>query len=220
VGVGLEADIVASTAPAATRRLGSLDARPAAHSRKADSTAASVASIVSSALTSASRRKRGTTNLDITLIEPGLRRRIARARVAHFATSDGIRPSVVPVCFVLLDETIYQAIDAKPKSVAPGRLRRVRNVRTNARAALLIDEYFENWRRLWWVLLHGRARIVDRGPERQRALAALRRKYPQYRTTTPLSPTALVIALDVRRLRQWSASSLDRRGARHRNRPA
>jgi PPOX class probable F420-dependent enzyme len=142
-----------------------------------------------------------------------LRRRIARARVAHFATSDAIRPSVVPVCFVLLDETIYQAIDAKPKSVAPSRLRRVRNVRTNARATLLIDEYFENWRRLWWVMLHGRARIVDRGPEQQRAIAALRRKYPQYRTTTPLASTALVIALDIRRLRQWSAQKRPTREA-------
>jgi PPOX class probable F420-dependent enzyme len=126
---------------------------------------------------------------------------------------------VVPVCFVLLGDTLYHAIDAKPKSVASGRLRRVKNVRANPTAALLIDHYVEDWRRLWWVLLHGRARLVEQGPEHRRAITALRRKYPQYRTTTPLAADALVIALDVRRLRHWQASHPARRGEARR-RPA
>jgi PPOX class probable F420-dependent enzyme len=158
-------------------------------------------------------------NLDTTLIDPGLRRRLTRARVGHLATSDGTRPTVVPVCFVLLGDTLYHAIDAKPKSVASGRLRRVKNVRANPTAALLIDHYVEDWRRLWWVLLHGRARLVEQGPEHRRAITALRRKYPQYRTTTPLAADALVIALDVRRLRHWQASHPARRGEARR-RPA
>jgi len=141
------------------------------------------------------------------MIDAGLRRRINRARVGHLATSDGSTPSVVPVCFVLVGETLYQAIDGKPKSVDPGQLRRVRNVRANPRAALLIDHYVEDWRRLWYVLLRGRARIIERGPEQQRAIIALRKKYPQYRTTVPLAPDALVIAIDVRRLRHWRVSS-------------
>jgi PPOX class probable F420-dependent enzyme len=152
------------------------------------------------------------------MIDAGLRRRINRARVGHLATSDGSTPSVVPVCFVLVGETLYQAIDGKPKSVDPGQLRRVRNVRANPRAALLIDHYVEDWRRLWYVLLRGRARIVDRGPEQQRAINALRKKYPQYRTTVPLAPDALVIAIDVGRLRHWRASSP--RGVPRPRRPA
>jgi PPOX class probable F420-dependent enzyme len=148
-----------------------------------------------------------------------LRRRITRARVGHLATSDGTRPTVIPVCFVLLGDTIYQAIDAKPKSVSPGQLRRVKNIQANPRAALLIDHYVEDWRRLWWVLLHGRARLVAPGPEQARAIAALRRKYPQYRTTTPLMPNALVIALAVRRQQHWQASRPVRRGG-ERRRPA
>jgi PPOX class probable F420-dependent enzyme len=87
----------------------------------------------------------------------------------------------------------------------------VKNIRANPEAALLVDQYLENWRRLWWVLIHGRARLVVPGPEQQRAIAALKRKYPQYRTTTPLAPDALVIALDVRRLRHWRASQPGRR---------
>ena len=150
-------------------------------------------------------------NLGTTLIDPGLRRRIARARVGHLATSDGTRPSVVPVCFVLLGDTIYQAIDAKPKSVGARRLRRVKNITANPEAALLVDHYLEDWRRLWWVLLRGRARIAVDILEQRRAIAALRRKYPQYRRTTPLAADALVIALDVRRLRHWRASRPVRR---------
>ena len=154
------------------------------------------------------------------MIDADLRRRIARARVGHLATSDGRVPSVVPVCFVLVGETLYQAIDGKPKSVDASRLRRVKNVRANPRAALLIDHYVEDWRRLWYVLLRGKARIIDRGPEQQRAIAALRKKYPQYRTTVPLAPDALVIAIDVRRLRHWRASSREPGRARRPGRPA
>jgi len=126
---------------------------------------------------------------------------------------------VVPVCFVLIGDTIYQAIDAKPKSVSAGQLRRVKNIRVNPVAALLIDHYVEDWRRLWWVLLRGRARVVANGAEQGRAIKALRRKYPQYQTSRPLAADALVIALDVRRLRHWRASRPVRRGE-GRRRPA
>jgi PPOX class probable F420-dependent enzyme len=149
------------------------------------------------------------------VIDAGLRRRLSRARVGYLATSDGSTPSVVPVCFVLLGETVYQAIDGKPKSVTPRQLRRVRNVRANPTAALVVDHYVEDWRRLWYVLLRGKARIVDDSVEQKRAILALRKKYPQYRTTVPLPEDALVIAIDVRRLRHWRSSSPGR-GRAHR----
>jgi PPOX class probable F420-dependent enzyme len=147
------------------------------------------------------------------VIDAGVRRRIARARVGHLATSDGLTPAVVPVCFVLLGETLYHAIDGKPKSARPDQLRRVKNLQANPRAALLVDHYVEDWRLLWYVLLRGKARLLYRGPEQQRAIIALRKKYPQYRTTVPLPAEALVIAIDVRRLRHWRASSAGHRRA-------
>jgi PPOX class probable F420-dependent enzyme len=136
-----------------------------------------------------------------------MRRKLGQARVGNFATSDGTRPSVIPVCFVLLGATIYHAIDAKPKGAEPLALRRVRNVVANPDSVLLVDHFEEDWRRLWWVLLRGQSRLLKDGPEHRRALAALKRKYPQYREGWRLEPEALVIALDVRRLQHWRSSS-------------
>ena len=86
------------------------------------------------------------------------------------------------------------------------KLRRVRNVRENPLASLLVDHYEENWRRLWFVLLEGRARVLLEATEQKRAIRALRRKYQQYRTTLPLASDAPVIALDVERVRLWQAT--------------
>jgi len=147
------------------------------------------------------------------VIDAGLRRRVGRVRVGHFATTDGREPALVPVCFVVLGDTVYHAIDAKPKSAAPGKLRRVRNVRGNRSAALLVDHYEDDWRRLWFVLMRGRARLIAKGVEHDRAIVALRRKYPQYRTLLPLQRDALIIALDLRRISHWRASSPGRRRA-------
>jgi len=124
----------------------------------------------------------------------------------------------VPVCFVLQDDTVYHAIDAKPKSTTPRRLRRVRNIEANPQAAFLVDDYVEDWRRLWYALFFGRARLLSRGAEHDRAIAGLKRKYPQYRRTLPLGAEALVIALDLQRLSHWQASSPAGRGAARRGR--
>jgi PPOX class probable F420-dependent enzyme len=148
----------------------------------------------------------------ISLISPSIRRRVARARVGHFATYGGERLGLVPVCFVLLDDTLYHAIDAKPKRVAGGDLVRVANVRANPKAVLLVDHYEEDWRRLWYALFRGHARIIERpDKEQRRAIAALRRKYVQYRTSLPLAGDAIVIALDAEELTHWQASSAGRR---------
>jgi hypothetical protein len=88
-----------------------------------------------------------------------------------------------------------------------------RVVLANPKAVILVDHYQEDWRRIWWVSLAGEARVLTQGPELARALAALRRKYPQYRDGWPLDRGAPVIALDVRRLRHWRSSSPGRRRA-------
>lgn len=148
------------------------------------------------------------------MLSATVRRLVGRARVGHFATSGGLRPSLVPVCFVLVGETVYHAIDAKAKTVPARRLRRVANLQTNPSAALLVDHYEEDWAHLWYALLRGHARLIAAGEEQRRAIRALRRKYAQYRTTLPLAQTALVIALDVEQVTHWVSAPRRRSGAR------
>jgi PPOX class probable F420-dependent enzyme len=105
---------------------------------------------------------------------------VNRCRVAHLATSSAdASPYVIPICFVYIGGFFYSAIDEKPKS--PIELRRLRNIRTNPRAALIFDSYDEDWTKLAWVLVRGAASILDDGPEHDAAVDALREKYSQYK---------------------------------------
>jgi PPOX class probable F420-dependent enzyme len=123
---------------------------------------------------------------------------LATARVARFATvaPDG-RPMLVPVCFAIDGETIYHAVDHKPKTTRA--LARLRNVRAEPRASLLADHYEEDWSALWWVRADGTARIFEEAPE---AIDLLVERYPQYRERRPEGP---VVALDVERISGWEA---------------
>ena len=106
---------------------------------------------------------------------------VARQRVARLATADAEGgPHAIPVCFVYIDGAFYTAIDEKPKRST--RLKRLRNLEANPQAALVFDEYDEDWSRLAWVLVRGRAAVLTAGAEHERAVAALREKYPQYRS--------------------------------------
>ena len=127
--------------------------------------------------------------------------RLTSARVARLATTDPDgRPHLVPIVFALDGDTLYTAVDKKPKRST--KLRRIENARIRPDVTILVDHYEEDWRRLWWIRLRGRARVLDDGEERVRALALLQEKYPQYRTEPPDGP---VLAVDVTEVREWSA---------------
>ena len=128
---------------------------------------------------------------------------LEQARVGRLATAstDG-EPHVVPVCFVFDGTCLYSAIDAKPKRVEAPKLRRLQNIRSNPRASLLVDRYDEDWTRLRYVLVFGPAEILDAGPDRERALALLREKYPQYRSMADFGQGP-VIRLTPERVTSW-----------------
>ncbi len=130
------------------------------------------------------------------------RERFASARIARLASvrPDGA-PHVVPVVFVLDGDTIWLVIDEKPKRHR--RLQRLTNIAGEPRVSLLVDAYEEDWTRLWWVRADGRARLVDDGPELERAVRLLRERYPQERERPPLGPA---IAVTVERWASWAAS--------------
>ena len=131
------------------------------------------------------------------------RERFAAARVARLATADAKgRPHLVPMVFVLAGETIYSAVDAKPKRT--DRLRRLANAAVNPHVALLADHYDDaDWTALWWVRADGVARVL--APEDEEAVRAVDRlvaRYAQYREARPHGP---VLAVDVERWSGWSA---------------
>jgi len=128
------------------------------------------------------------------------RRRFASARVARLATADGDGvPHLVPIVFALLHDTIYSAVDAKPKRTTA--LRRLANVRANPRVAVLADHYEDDWTALWWVRADGAASILD-AADASGALDALAARYAQYRRDPPPGP---VLAIQVSAWTGWAA---------------
>jgi PPOX class probable F420-dependent enzyme len=124
--------------------------------------------------------------------------------VARLATADlQGQPHLVVVCFALAGDTLYSAVDHKPKR-GPD-LRRLANLRANPSASVLVDHYEEDWARLWWVRADGEARVLDPGDpqvdeERRRALGVLANKYRQYVDRPPEGP---VISVSLRSWRAW-----------------
>ena len=132
------------------------------------------------------------------------RRFVESRRVARLATADaGGVPHVVPVCHALIGDSLYVTIDEKPKRSDARAMKRLRNIAENPNAAAVVDRYDEDWSRLAWVMLRGRAEILDRGGEHDRAQAVLRERYPQYRAMR-LEPLP-VIALRIARVNAWGA---------------
>ena len=121
--------------------------------------------------------------------------------MARLATIDPDgRPHLVPIVFALDGDTLYSAVDRKPKRSRT--LRRIENARARPDVTVIVDHYEDDWSRLWWIRLRGRARVLDDGEERERALGLLAEKYPQYRSERPDGP---VLAVDIGEVRTWSA---------------
>ena len=127
---------------------------------------------------------------------------LTEARIAHLATADrGAIPHVVPVCFAIVGDSLYITIDAKPKRRAGTALKRLKNIAENPTVAIVVDRYDEDWSRLGWVMLYGRAQILNSGMEHDDAQAVLRSRYRQ------LEPMLIaeypVIAVRIERATSW-----------------
>ena len=126
--------------------------------------------------------------------------RFGAARVARLATTDADgSPHLVPVVFALVGETVWTAVDAKPKTTTA--LRRLDNVRAHPAVSLLVDHYADDWATLWWVRADGVATVLD-VDEGRAGLDALTAKYPQYQDNPPPGP---VLRVGVTRWVSWSA---------------
>jgi PPOX class probable F420-dependent enzyme len=131
---------------------------------------------------------------------------LRESRIGRLATADRAgRPLVVPVCYAFDGHACFSAVDAKPKRVPARMLRRVRNIEANPQASLVVDRYDEDWSRLCWVIVQGRADVLTGGPEGAAALALLRAKYAQYRAMALDAATTPVIRVAAERVMLWRA---------------
>jgi PPOX class probable F420-dependent enzyme len=136
-------------------------------------------------------------------VSPAIRKKLSAARVARLATLGArLRPHLVPVCFVYDSPFFYTAVDHKPKRLAPSRLARLKNISATPQVALLIDEYHEDWSRLWYVMVRGDARLISSPAERKRALHRLRAKYRQY-AAGMLADDAPIIRITPEQVTVW-----------------
>jgi PPOX class probable F420-dependent enzyme len=139
---------------------------------------------------------------DRVMLTEAQRRFLDRNRVGRLATADRSgAPHVVPVCYAIGDGAVYIAIDEKPKNRAVP-LKRERNILENPQAALVVDHYDDDWTRLGWVMLRGRAGLIEPGDaEHAAAIALCRARYPQLRA---MKLEALpVIALRIDHIANW-----------------
>ncbi len=130
---------------------------------------------------------------------------LTRQRVARLATADSDgSPHTIPVCFAYDGRNLYIALDEKPKDVPVTRLKRVRNILENPQVALVADRYAEDWDLLAYVMVRGRAELVETGTDEQTAaVRLLRGKYHQYeRMRIEENP---VIAIRPERVASWGA---------------
>jgi PPOX class probable F420-dependent enzyme len=126
------------------------------------------------------------------LDESACRQRLVAHPVARLATlrADGT-PRLVPITFALVDGLVCSAVDeVKPKR-GP-RLARLADVARDPRAAVVVDEYADDWAQLWWVRVDGTAAVHETGGLRERALDALQAKYPPYREARPHGPLLVI----------------------------
>jgi PPOX class probable F420-dependent enzyme len=137
------------------------------------------------------------------------RRFLEAHRVGHLATAaaDGT-PHVIPICYALDDEALYFVADAKPKRGPARDLLRLRNLRVNPRAAVVVDEWDEDWTRLAFVLVRGPARELSHAGAHAAALGLLRARYPQYRTMPLDDPeTHPVVRIEPAQVVVWRAAA-------------
>ena len=127
--------------------------------------------------------------------------RLASIPVAVLGTisSDG-SPHLVPFTFVPVgDRKLASAVDSKPKTSRD--LRRLENIRRDARVTVLAHHYDADWTGLWWVRAEGTAEICSEEPM-DSVRAGLLERYPDY-ATHELGPWLLIA---VQRLTGWTGA--------------
>jgi PPOX class probable F420-dependent enzyme len=126
--------------------------------------------------------------------------RLARSERGVLGTVHPTRGvDAVPVVFALAGERIVMPIDTV-KAKSGRRLQRLDNLQRDPRCVFLVDRYGDDWSRLWWVRVHGRAVETDPTDD---VVALLADRYPQYRAA---GAVVGLIVLSADAITGWAAS--------------
>jgi len=106
-------------------------------------------------------------------------------RVGRLATTDGEAFHLVPICPVLDGVVFYMATHAKT--------RKVKNLRKNNKATLLVDQYSEDWMRHVATMMTGTIDIIEQGSMFEKAKVLLEAKFQQYNELFPITEGESVI---------------------------
>ncbi len=109
---------------------------------------------------------------------------IKGAKVARLATVDQkSHPYVVPVVFVFHENSFFIPLDEKVKTVNARKLKRIKNIEKNPNVTLLIDKYQNDWKKLFFLMIHGKATVIDEKNNKSmdKIHKLLISKYPQYK---------------------------------------
>ena len=130
--------------------------------------------------------------------------------LARLATLGPDGPHAVPIVFARSGGCLWSPIDGKAKRGGGGELARVRHLRADPRATLLLDRWDPDWTRLWWLRVDVEGAVVCpadpvadvRVAGAERALLA---KYPQYEDIPLLGDPPTLLRFTPRRVVSWCA---------------
>lgn len=112
------------------------------------------------------------------------------------------------MCYALDGAALYFVADEKPKRGPARALKRLSNLRENPQAALVVDDYDDDWSRLAYVLVRGPTSFVADPSMHAAALRLLRARYAQYERMALDDPERNpVVRLDPARVVLWRAGS-------------
>ncbi|MCY4390190.1 MAG: TIGR03668 family PPOX class F420-dependent oxidoreductase [Desulfurellaceae bacterium] len=124
--------------------------------------------------------------------------------VARLATADAAgQPHVIPFCYAFDGAHVYFVVDQKPKRQTGKPLKRIRNMLENPQAAIVIDDYADDWTQLAYVLITGTTALVGDETEYTRMLALLRERYPQYRAMDLTFANNAMVRISPTKVHAW-----------------
>lgn len=134
---------------------------------------------------------------------------IERARVARLATVDSAsKPHLVPVVFVFDSNHFFIPIDEKRKTARPDKLKRINNIQHNPNVALLIDNYSEDWTRLAFIIIQGKATIATRTLENIQVREAYKKLMIKYLQYEKVGVGEMCIIIAPKKVASWSNSRI------------